>query len=448
MGGFLKGCARFSPFFAVIATFQGNPMRIYNLFPLLAGPVTQWGPHLERAADLGFDWIFVNPIQKPGKSGSLYSIRDYFRINPALIDRAVSASGNAQVRKMVARAEKLGLRMMQDLVINHCAYDSPLLKKHPEWFVHEGGKVAHPHCLEDGQKVVWRDLALFDHRHGSDPEGLYQYCRKVVDHLIGLGFKGFRCDAAYQIPSRFWQRLIGEVRQDHPEVVFVAETLGCSPDLTRETASAGFDYIFNSSKWWDFSSPWLLEQYDLTRETAPSISFPESHDTPRLYAETQGNIDAMKQRYLFSALFSAGVMMPMGFEFGFEKPLHVVATTPSDWEQPKVDLCDFIRHLNRIKSRYPVFREESATLLLDHPNPAIMMLWKGSTRTNQEALLILNKNVRQPEHFYLEDLYRYVQSSPLRDVSPEWPLDYLPTPFQFDLAPGMGRILVTRADGG
>jgi starch synthase (maltosyl-transferring) len=28
------------------------------------------------------------------------------------------------------------------------------------------------------------------------------------------------------------------------------------------------------------------------------------------------------------------------------------------------------------------------------------------------------------------------------DVSPEWPLDYLPTPFEFELSPGMGRILV------
>jgi starch synthase (maltosyl-transferring) len=60
-------------------------MRIYNLFPLLAGPVSDWKPHLERAARMGFDWVFVNPIQQPGRSGSLYSIADYFRINKALL---------------------------------------------------------------------------------------------------------------------------------------------------------------------------------------------------------------------------------------------------------------------------------------------------------------------------------------------------------------------------
>ena len=46
-------------------------MTIYNLFPLLAGEVRHWKPHLQRAADMGFDWVFVNPIQFPGFSGSL-----------------------------------------------------------------------------------------------------------------------------------------------------------------------------------------------------------------------------------------------------------------------------------------------------------------------------------------------------------------------------------------
>jgi starch synthase (maltosyl-transferring) len=38
-------------------------MRIYNLFPRLAGPVSQWEPHLARAADLGFNAVFINPCK-------------------------------------------------------------------------------------------------------------------------------------------------------------------------------------------------------------------------------------------------------------------------------------------------------------------------------------------------------------------------------------------------
>jgi len=418
-------------------------MRIYNLFPLLAGPFQDWKPHLERAAAMGFDWIFVNPIQKTGRSGSLYSIKDYFALNPVLAASKSASSPEEQLRDVVKYAEGLGLSLMVDLVINHCAYDSALLKEHPTWFVKEGGRIAHPHCTHDGQRVIWKDLAVFDH-YSSESEELYRHCRSVVDYLEGLGFRGFRCDAAYQIPEAFWRRLIDETRRTRPDTVFVAETLGCSPEQTRQTAQAGFDYIFNSSKWWDFSSPWLMEQYHLTRETAPSISFPESHDTPRLFTESGGNVEALKQRYLFAALFSAGVMIPMGYEFGFSKPLHVVDTKPSDWEETQVDLTDFIGRVNRTKARHAVFREESLTEILSHPNPSILVLWKSASENGGEALLILNKDPWNRQHFYTDDLYQYVQSPPpLMDVSPEWPLEYLPNRFEYDLPPGMGRVLVS-----
>src|SRR3954471_23491623 len=61
-------------------------MILYNLFPLLAGPFSRWGEHFSRASQMGFDWVFVNPIQELGASRSLYSIADYFRFNPALLD--------------------------------------------------------------------------------------------------------------------------------------------------------------------------------------------------------------------------------------------------------------------------------------------------------------------------------------------------------------------------
>jgi len=267
---------------------------------------------------------------------------------------------------------------------------------------------------------------------------------RVVQFLADLGIEGFRCDAAYQVPASFWRRLISETRHKHPGAVFLAETLGCSPADTVQTAKAGFEYIFNSSKWWDFYSPWLLEQYNLTREETQSISFPESHDTPRLAESLQGNIAGLKQRYLFSALFSAGVMMPIGFEFAFRKKLHVVKTRPKDWEQPETDLSGFIKRVNQAKSQNPIFKEDAPTEMLPADNPNILFLWKGSLRARQEALIILNKDIHNKQHFFTDNLYQYVQNqSPLTDVSPDFPLEYLPTPYEYNLRPGQGIILVT-----
>jgi starch synthase (maltosyl-transferring) len=289
-----------------------------------------------------------------------------------------------------------------DLVVSHCAFDSDLVREHPEWFLRKDGQIVYASCMEGGKKVVWKDLAQFDHKQTRDKEGLFIFVRRVVEFLIGLGFRGFRCDAAYQVPHSFWKRLITETRSEHAGILFLAETLGCTPDLTVQTARAGFDYIFNSAKWWDFRSPWLLEQYALTRAETDSISFPESHDTPRLADELAGNLDGLKQRYFFSAFFSAGVMMPIGFEFGFRKKLHVVQTRPADWEQTHLDLTAFIRQVNKAKAEHPVFQEDAPTAILPANNPNILFLWKGSLRAQQEAPLIINKDIWNKQYFFTD----------------------------------------------
>ena len=128
-------------------------MIIYNLFPLLAGPFSKWTDHFRRISDMGFNWIFVNPIQKPGYSGSLYSVADYFKINPLFLDSAAAGKPEEQVKAMTAKAHAAGLKVMIDLVVNHCAFDAPLVKEHPEWFKKDDhGNIAHPSCEENGRK--------------------------------------------------------------------------------------------------------------------------------------------------------------------------------------------------------------------------------------------------------------------------------------------------------
>src|SRR5207249_91129 len=106
----------------------------------------------------GFYWVFFNPIQKLGASGSLYSIADYFQFNTVLLDPVSKTAPEQQVRDMTGMARARGLKMMIDLVVNHCAMDSALTRAHPEWFVRQpDGKVACASCQHEGKKVVWRD---------------------------------------------------------------------------------------------------------------------------------------------------------------------------------------------------------------------------------------------------------------------------------------------------
>src|SRR3546814_2456467 len=141
--------------------------------------------------------------------------------------------------------------------------------------------------------------------------------------------------------------------------------------------------MFNSAKWWDFRASWLLEQYELYRHIAPTIAFPESHDTDRLAHELQGMDPALveaayRMRYLFAATFSGGVMMPMGFEYGFAKRLHVVDSRPADWDweaaRPRFDLVDFIGDANALKAAKTALTLEGLQRRIQAPHSPVLAL--------------------------------------------------------------------------
>ena len=339
------------------------PPLIYNLFPRLVGPVTRWPEHAARAREMGFNWLYVNPWHAPGFSGSLYAVKEPRRLNPLFTPPGGDPADLGPLREALGVIAGMGLRPMMDLVVNHTAKDAPLIRQHPEWFVRdERGEVQSPFAVDPDdptKKTVWGDLAEVDNEHAGNRGALWAYWADLVRLGVELGFRGFRCDAAYMVPEGLWRHLIATAREEHPDVVFFAETLGGPVENIPRLVDAGFDYWFNSSKYWNFSERWPLEQ-NQKFSRYPSISFPESHDTDRLAAETDGDEAVQRQRYAFAAGFSAGTMMPVGYEFGFRRRVNVVETVPSDWERRWVDLRGFVGRVNRVKTRHPLLHGEGA----------------------------------------------------------------------------------------
>lgn len=338
-----------------------TPPLIYNLFPRLVGPTTRWAEHARRAREMEFEWLYINPWHFPGFSGSLYAAKDFRRLNPAFLPAGADANSLEPLRAALQQVSGMGMKPVMDLVVNHTSKDSPLIQEHPGWYQWENGEVVSPFAVDPddpSKRTVWGDLAEIDNLTTHDREGLWRYWAGIVVEAIELGFRGFRCDAAYKVPAELWSFLIGEARRADPGVVFFAETLGAPVEDVVALKSAGFDYFFNSSKWWNFGEAWALKQHEEFGRIAPSIAFPESHDTPRLAAETGESEAVQRQRYAFAAAFSAGVMMPIGYEFGFRKQVNVVQTAPSDWERRHWDLRPFITRVNRLKLSHPLLQGE------------------------------------------------------------------------------------------
>jgi starch synthase (maltosyl-transferring) len=383
---------------------QAGP-RIYNLFPLLAGDIAGWKGHLARIAAMGFDWVYLNPFHYPGFSGSLYAVKDYYALNP-LFRGSSREPADDLLQGFTEAARHSGLKVMMDLVVNHTSKDSLLVKQHPAWFAYnQDGSLRSPRAADasaPGGFVEWGDLAQLDFHDESTHPGLIAFFRDMAIHFARLGFAGFRCDAAYQVPETLWAGVIDGVMDAEPHVVFAAETLGCTPAQVAAIGEAGFDDLFNSAKWWDFRAPWFFEQYDLLRRIAPSIAFPESHDTERLINELPAGAEPevyYRQRLLLAIFASAGWLMPIGFEFGFAKRLDVVSTRNADWETPRFDLSPLIAKANAAKAAVPALNEEGRIERLTAPEAPVVALRRYDRAEAGWVALAVNTDWRGRHRF-------------------------------------------------
>jgi starch synthase (maltosyl-transferring) len=385
---------------APVASAPSAP-RIYNLFPLLAGTVEGWSAELPRIAAMNFDWVYLNPIHESGFSGSLYAIKSIDRLDPRFRDGSDPSGDDAALQGFVTKAAGAGLKVMADLVINHTSKDAALAEENRDAYMLDmWGELESPFAVDPddpSKRTVWGDLAELDYTKPQSRDFLIDYWDRYIARMQGLGIKGFRCDAAYKVPAEVWTSLITPAKARDPEVVFAAETLGCTLDEARAVAGAGFDYLFNSFAWWDFKKPWALESYEQLRLFAPSISFPENHDMERVAAalpadDREAVARALTMRYALAAFFASGVLMPIGYEWGYRGKLHVVETTPADREETGIDISEQIAAINAVKATIPAANVEGAIArlsALDAPYLALMRLEGGHAEGAASALLVL-----------------------------------------------------------
>ncbi|MEN2998202.1 MAG: alpha-amylase family glycosyl hydrolase [Brevinematia bacterium] len=378
-------------------------MLVYNLFPRIYGPFSRWIKDLDRIKALGTDWIYLNPISYPGFSGSLYSVKDHYKINPLFVDKESKKSPEEQFKEFLKECKARNIRVCIDLILNHTAIDSTLIEKHKNWYkLREDGDVKRPGAWDGGIWVEWGDLAEIDNEGSPDKRNLWNYWKDLVEWYIELGVDGFRCDYAYNVPVELWNFIINSAKSKKPDVKFMAEILGGPFDRNVEVVKAGFDYVFSSAKWWNYTDPWFIEQYPVFAKYSSSIAFPESHDTPRIADEYEEDLAKIKQRFIFTTFISEGVMIPVGFEFGFKKKLDVVLTKPDDWETPSYDISAFIKRVLEIKAEHQILREEGRSVEIVSIDNDVSIFLKKGKYTDQVAVFLVNRNTTSKVRRYID----------------------------------------------
>ncbi len=343
----------------------------YNLFPPILGHIKNWYSHIDRIKDMGFEWVYINPITYPGFSGSLYATKNYYQYNQAFFTSTEKDIAEKEIKEFLDHCKNKQIKVMIDLVINHSSKDCNLVEEHFEWYKTKDGALQSPGAWDNGKWIEWGDLAIFNNKmnpnekdddENNDNEKkedkeiqinydeilnpIWFYWNDLIKHNLYLGFMGFRCDAAYKVPKELWKYLIDNAKKINNEIIFFAESLGCSMKDTQNLIKAGFDYVASSAKWWDYEGEWFIEQYDMARDKCRQIAFPSNHDTKRLINEYDGNIWRVKQTFLFTAIVCDMWMITTGDEYGFFKRCNVVGGNEKDYENISYDLSQYIKDMS------------------------------------------------------------------------------------------------------
>ena len=336
-----------------------------------SGTLRTAAERLDRIAAMGFDVLYLTPISpigmtnrkgrnntltaRPGDPGSPYGIGSpdggHDAIHP---DLGTFEDFDA----LVARSRELGMEVALDLALQ-CSPDHPWVAEHPEWFtVLADGSIAYA----ENPPKKYQDI--YPLNFDNDPEGIYDAVKEVVDTWIAHGVTIFRVDNPHTKPLSFWQRLISEVREEHPEILFLAEAF-TRPAMMRTLGKIGFHQSYTYFAWRNTREELTDYLVELSQETAHVLRpafWPTTHDilTPFM---THGGVPAFKLRAVLAATLSPTWGIYSGYELAesVPRPGYEEQIDNEKYEYKQRDFAaargngieDLLTQLNAIRASHP-----------------------------------------------------------------------------------------------
>jgi starch synthase (maltosyl-transferring) len=328
---------------------------------------------LPAIADMGFDVVYLPPIHPIGRQfrkgpnntlqaglydpGSPWAIGSeeggHDAIHPEL--------GTLEdFDAFVAEAAGLGLEIALDLALQ-CSPDHPWVTEHPEWFTTRAdGTIAYA----ENPPKKYQDI--YPINFDNDPEGIYQAVLAVTRHWMDHGVRIFRVDNPHTKPVAFWERLIAEIRESDPDVLFLAEAF-TRPAMLTTLGKIGFDQSYTYFTWRNSKA----ELQEFLGDLIDAASFMRPNffvNTPDILHEylQHGGRPAFQVRAILAALLSPTWGVYSGFELCEGTPVRPGSEEYRDsekyqlrirdWNDP-ASLAPLITKLNLLRRAHPELQQ-------------------------------------------------------------------------------------------
>lgn len=359
---------------------------------------------LDYVAGMGFDVLYLPPIHpigtthRKGPNNTLAASKDdpgvpwaigsedggHAHINPDLgtID---------DLRSLQDAAAARNIELALDIAFQ-CSPDHPWVTEHPEWFRHRpDGTIQYA----ENPPKKYQDTYPLDFET-ADTEGLWSALKGVFDHWIGEGIRIFRVDNPHTKSFPFWEWVIPEVRNEHPDVIFLAEAF-TRPAVMHRLAKTGFNQSYTYFAW--RSTKHELIQYMADLEEIADFFRPAFWpNTPDILTEEfqTGGRAVFISRYVLAATLSptCGIYGP-AYELMENTPLREGSEEYRDSEKYQIrhwdldrpgSLAPLITQVNRARRSHRALQRQGRLMFHGTDNEMIICY---SKRADDDVVLVV-----------------------------------------------------------
>ncbi|MFA5308877.1 MAG: alpha-1,4-glucan--maltose-1-phosphate maltosyltransferase [Dehalococcoidales bacterium] len=355
----------------------------YEMFPRSVSPAP--GKHgtfrdcearLPYIAEMGFDVLYLPPIHpvgvtsRKGKNNAVAANNG----DPGTPWAIGAAEGGHKAvnpelgtledfRRFLAKAGEFNMEIALDIAFQ-CSPDHPYVREHPEWFLRRpDGTIQY---AENPPKKYQDIYPLnFDTENWRE---LWEELKSIVVFWAEQGVRIFRVDNPHTKPFRFWEWLIGEVKQDYPDAIFLAEAF-TRPKVMYRLAKLGFTQSYTYFTWRNHKKD--LTEYLVELTQTPVKDFfrpnfwPNTPDILHAYLQKAGQWSFQARLVLAATLSSNYGIYGPAFELmentprapGSEEYLNSEKYEIKHWDTDRPDsLKGFIGSVNRIRKENPALR--------------------------------------------------------------------------------------------
>jgi starch synthase (maltosyl-transferring) len=340
---------------------------------------------LPYIAGMGFDILYLPPIHPigraerkgknnsttplPGEPGSPWAIGATEGGHKAIHPQLGSLE---DLNALIGKAKELGIDVALDIAYQ-CSPDHPYVKDHREWFRERpDGTVQYA----ENPPKKYQDIYPFNFDTGRAQE-LWEELKSIVVYWIEQGIHVFRVDNPHTKPFAFWEWMIGEVKRDHPETIFLSEAF-TRPKVMYQLAKLGFTQSYTYFAWKNTS--WEIAEYFTELEEGGILEYfrpnlwPNTPDILNEYLQKSGRPGFMARLILATTLGASYGIYGPAFELCESRAVREGSEEYLDSEKYQVrvwdinnpnSLRDLITHMNRIRRGSPALHQNTG--LKFHP---------------------------------------------------------------------------------